>query len=134
MTENIRLEIVTPQKTVVGEDAKFVVAPGTLGEFGVYPGHTPFLTTLKIGTVKFQDAKGKERLIFVSGGFSEALPEKVTILAESAEEKSSIDVERARSAMERAQKRLASEERDIDFERARAALERALHRLKLIES
>ena len=134
MAENIKIEIVTPQQIVVSEDAHFIVAPGTLGEFGVYAGHTPFLTTLKTGTLRYQDANGKEKLIFVSGGFSEALPDKVTILAESAEEKSKIDVERARSAMDRAQKRLSSEEKDIDFVRAKAALERAMHRLKLAET
>lgn len=134
MAEKIRIEIVTPQQTVVSDDAQFVVAPGSLGEFGVYASHTPFLTTLKTGTLRYQDGNGKEKLIFVSGGFSEALPDKVTVLAESAEEKNAIDVERARSAMDRAQKRLSSEDTDIDFERAKAALERAMHRLKLAEN
>lgn len=134
MAGNIRLEIVTPEKSVVAEDAQIVMAPGSLGEFGVLIGHTPFMTTLHMGTVRYTDAKGVEKLVFVSGGFAEALPNKVTILAESAERRADIDLERAKSALERARERLGKEERDLDFERARAALERALHRVKLAES
>ncbi len=134
MAENIKLEIVTPEKIVVSEEVQIVMAPGVLGEFGVLSGHTPFLTTLKLGAVKYKDAKGDERRVFVSGGFAEALPKKVTILANSAERRRDIDLERARTALERAKKRLASEKsEDIDFVRAKAALDRALHRLQLVE-
>jgi F-type H+-transporting ATPase subunit epsilon len=136
MAENIRLEVVTPEKIVVSEDAHIVAAPGTLGEFGVLKGHTPFMTTLKTGAVRYTDAAGAERFVFVSGGFAEALPDKVTILAESAERRRDIDLERARAALERAQKRLEEDRKraDIDFTRVRAALERALQRLRLAET
>ncbi len=134
MAENIMLEIVTPEKIVTKEDVQIVMAPGVLGEFGVLSGHTPFLTTLKLGAVKYKDSKGDERAVFVSGGFAEALPNKVTILANSAERRRDIDLERARTALERAKKRLAAERaEDIDFTRAKAALERALHRMQLVE-
>ena len=133
MAENIKLEVVTPEKAVVDEEAQMVVAPGTLGEFGVLPGHTTFLTTLKVGTIRYADANGKERYVFVSGGFAEALPEKVTVLAESAERRQKIDLERAKDALQRAEKRLAEDrdKQEIDFVRAKAALERALQRIKL---
>ncbi len=131
MTDNIRLEVVTPDSTIVSDEAKSVVAPGTLGDFGVLYGHTPFLTTLKAGAIRYTDKNGTEKLVFVSGGFAESLPEKVTILAESAEDKNKIDFDRARSAMERAQKRVSSDDSDIDILRAKAALERAMQRLKL---
>lgn len=134
MAGNIRLEVVTPEKSVVDEEAQIVVAPGSLGEFGVLIGHTPFLTTLKMGTLRYKDASGRERVVFVNGGFAEALPDKVTVLAESAERRGDIDVERARSALERAQRRLAQKQEDIDFARAKAALERALNRLKVLEA
>lgn len=133
MAENITLEVVTPEKIVVSEDAQIVVAPGTLGEFGVLIGHTPFLTTLKTGVVHYNDANGNERFLFISGGFAEALPDKVTVLAESAERRRDIDAERAKAALERAQHRLEKEE-NVDFIRAKAALERALYRLKLAET
>jgi len=134
MAGNIKLEVVTPEKYVVDEDVQIAVAPGELGEFGVLIGHTPFLTTLKTGTVRYTDVNGNERFVFVSGGFAEALPDKVTVLAESAERRRDIDAERAKAAVERAQERLAQEKAEhIDFERAKAALERALNRLRLIE-
>jgi F-type H+-transporting ATPase subunit epsilon len=135
MAGPIRLEIVTPEKIVVSEDTQIVMAPGMLGEFGVLIGHTPFLTALKAGAVRYTDAQGSERLVFVSGGFAEALPDRVTILAESAERRRDIDVERARAAFERAQKRLAEQrsKEEFDFVRAQAALQRALMRLKVVE-
>ena len=127
------LEIVTPEKVVVDEEAQIVASPGTLGEFGVLVGHTPFMTTLKTGPVRYTDANGAENYVFVSGGFAEALPDKVTILAESAERRRDIDIDRANAALERAQQRLAEDRgrEDIDFTRAKVALERALQRIKL---
>jgi F-type H+-transporting ATPase subunit epsilon len=135
MAGNIKLEVVTPEKYVVDEEVQIAVAPGSLGEFGVLIGHTPFLTTLKTGAMHYTDAKGAEKFIFVSGGFAEALPDKVTVLADSAERRKDIDVDRAKAAMERAQERLAqSQSEDIDFNRAKAALERSLHRIRLAET
>ena len=136
MAGTIRLEVVTPEKIVVSEEAQIVMAPGVLGEFGVLIGHTPFLTALKNGAVRFNDSKGDEHSIFVSGGFAEVLPGQVTILAESAERRRDIDVERARAALERAQTRLAEmrAKEEIDFTRAQAALQRAILRLRIAES
>ena len=135
MAKNIKLEVVTPEKSIVSEEAQIVMAPGSEGEFGVLIGHTPFLTTLKTGTVHYTDADGKQKFVFVSGGFAEALPDKVTVLAESAERRRDINVDRAKAAMERAQSRLDREkDENIDFLRAKAALERALHRIGLVET
>lgn len=136
MAGNIKVEIVTPEKAVVSDEAQIVAAPGAAGEFGVLIGHTPFMTTLKTGTVRYTDANGKQREVFVSGGFAEALPDKVTVLAESAERRADIDMERAEAAKERAEKRLAADrsKKDIDFVRARAALERALVRIRTASS
>lgn len=134
--KNIRLEVVTPDKQVVNEDAQIVIAPGILGEFGILIGHTPFLSTLKVGMIRYKDHNGVDRAVFVSGGFAEALPDKVTVLAESAERRRDIDVERAKSALARSQKRLdeAKSKENIDYVRAKASLDRALHRLKVISS
>jgi F-type H+-transporting ATPase subunit epsilon len=136
MAENIRLEVVTPEKVVVSEDAQIVVAPGTFGEFGVLIGHTPFLTTLKTGAIHYTDADEVERYVFVSEGFAEALPDKVTVLAEAAERRRDIDIERAKAAMEGAQRRLSEEGRKdaTDFARAQASLERALQRMNIAET
>lgn len=133
MAQNLKLEVVTPEKSVINEEVQIVVAPGSLGEFGILAGHTPFLSTLKTGVLRYKDTGGSEHFIFVSSGFAEALPDKVTILAESAERRRDIDVERAKSALERARKRLEKKKEDMDFTRARAALERAIHRMNIIK-
>ena len=133
MAGNIRLEVVTPEKIVVSEEAQIVASPGSEGEFGVLSGHTPFLTSLKTGVIRYTDASGKEHYVFVSGGFAEALPDRVTVLAESAEVSTDIDISRAKEALARAEKRLAEDRarEDIDFARARAALERATVRIRV---
>jgi F-type H+-transporting ATPase subunit epsilon len=133
MAGNIQLEVVTPEKAVVNEAVQTVVAPGVLGEFGVLVGHTPFLTTIKTGMVRYIDTEGNENYIFVSGGFAEALPDKLTILAESAEKRQDIDMERAKNSLSRAEKRLAEKESDsqIDRIRAKGALDRAMVRVKI---
>lgn len=135
MAGNIQLEVVTPETEVVNEEVQTVVSPGSLGEFGVLVGHTPFMTTLNTGALRYTDAGGTERYVFVSGGFAEALPDKVTILAESAERRSKIDAERAQAALDRAQKRLDADDRgDIDVVRAKMALARAFHRLRIAKA
>ena len=131
MAKELFLEVVTPQSAIVSEEVQIVVAPGSEGEFGALKGHTTFLTSLKIGTLRYKDANGKERFLFINGGFAEVLPDKVTILAESAERRQHIDVQRATDAKERAEKRIAAKAADTDFVRAEAALRRAVHRLSL---
>ncbi len=135
MAETIELTVVTPEKEVVRIDGQMVMAPGSVGEFGVLPNHTPFLTSLQTGKLVYKDNGGKDHLVFVSGGFVEVLPDKVTVLAESAEHKADIDMQRAEDAKARAERRLESGNMDeIDFTRARAALARALHRIKIASS
>ncbi|MCK4729614.1 MAG: F0F1 ATP synthase subunit epsilon [Desulfobacterales bacterium] len=136
MAGNIMLEVVTPDKSVVSEEAQIVVAPGEYGEFGVLIGHTSFLTTLKIGMLRYKDSGGAERVVFVNGGFAEVLPDKVTILAESADRRRDIDVDRARAALKRAEERLAevSRREDFNFRRAQIALQRAVTRIKIGEA
>ncbi len=133
MSEKISLEVVTPEKLVVSEKTQTVMAPGSLGEFGILNGHTPFLTSLKTGAIHYIDEKGTERYLFISGGFAEALPDKVTVLAESAERRRNIDIKRAESARDRALKRLDDKaaREDIDFTRAKIALQKAIHRIRI---
>ncbi len=133
MAEYIKLEVVTPEKNVIEENAQIVMAPGSEGEFGVLSGHTPFLSTLKTGMLRYTDESGNEKAVFISGGFAETLPDKVTILAESAERRSGIDVDRAGIALKRAEDRLANRE-NIDVDRAKAALLRAFERIRIAET
>ncbi len=136
MADNIRLEVVTPEKIVVSEAAQIVMSPGSEGEFGVLDGHTPFLTTLKTGMIRYKDSTGAERAVFVSGGFAEALPDRVTVLAESAERRKDINVDRAKAALARAEDRIGKSlsDNEIDVVRAKAALLRAMTRLSVVQT
>lgn len=133
MAETILLEIVTPDRLVLSEEVDEVTAPGVEGEFGVLPGHTPFLTTLKIGELVYR--KGKEtHHVVVSWGYAEVTPKKVTVLAETAEAAAAIDVERAKAAKERAEEKLKKmSKEDHDYLVEAAALERSLIRLQVAE-
>ncbi|MEE8399318.1 MAG: F0F1 ATP synthase subunit epsilon [Desulfobacterales bacterium] len=134
MAELIKLEIVTPQEIVVDEQVQTARAPGSDGEFGVLVGHTPFLSTLRVGSIQYLDQNGEERYVFVSGGFAEVLPDKITVLAEAAERRRDIDGDRVRDALVRAQQRLEEKHADTDIARAELAMARAAARLKLIDS
>lgn len=127
----LQLEIVTPYGLILSEDVDEVVCSGSEGEFGVLPGHVPFFTTLKIGMLAYK--KGNTtKYVFVNWGYAEVGPDKVTILADSAEKSEEIDVERAKAAMKRAEERLRKAE-EIDFARANSSLERAVTRVQVAE-
>ena len=131
---NLRLELVTPEKVMVSQEVDSVVAPGGMGEFGVLPGHVPFLSGLVPGELRYTH-QGKTETFAISTGFAEISDNKVSILVDSAERGREIDLERARKALERARQRLARERGadDIDFVRAEAALKRAIARIKVVE-
>jgi len=129
MAEVFQLEIVTPEKKVVEtKAAEEVQIPGRNGYLGIMPGHAPLITELAVGEITFRENSTEQRLA-VAWGFAEVLPDKVTILAETAERPSEIDVERARKAKERAEQRLTSGDPSVDVERALDALHRAQARL-----
>jgi len=129
--KQLLLEVVTPDRLVLSTEADVVVCPGVEGQFGVLPGHIPFLSALDIGEMYYK-AGGKTEYLAVSGGFAEVTGEKVTIVAESAEMGREIDVDRAKRALERAEKRLtAAKTENIDWARAEAAMRRSLMRTKV---
>ena len=135
MAEKINLEVVTPKGAVVSEEVDIVTAPGFAGEFGVLANHAPFLSTIKIGTLRYKQG-GNENELMVRGGFCEVSNNKITFLVESAERGHEIDVDRALQAKERAEKRLLQaieQQEKFDRTRAEAALQRALARLKLAQ-
>ena len=135
MAEKINLEVVTPKGAIVSEEVDIITAPGFTGEFGVLANHAPFLSTIKIGTLRYKK-DGSEQELMVSGGFCEVSNNKITFLVESAELGHEIDVDRALQAKERAEKRLAQareQQEKIDRTRAEAAMQRALARLKIAQ-
>ncbi len=131
MENKLKLEIVTPHGLVYSDEVDEVIAPGSEGEFGVLPQHIPFLTTLKIGMLTYK--KGNETgHFFVNWGYAEVGPEKVLILADSAEKSEDIDIERAIAAKKRAEERLKKEE-NFDQARTTAAINRAVTRTQVAD-
>ena len=132
MADNILLEVVTPEKRLMCEEVSEVYAPGAEGEFGVLPGHTSLLSFLRPGEVRYVKG-GKTSCLAVSGGISEVLDDKVSLVVDAAELPEDIDVERAQKAKERAEERLSKhgEDEEIDFQRAELALQRALIRMQV---
>src|SRR5271166_835152 len=138
MADTFQLEIVTPEKKVVETTAAEVQIPGKNGYLGVLPGHAPLITELAVGEITFRENSGSgssanEQRLAVAWGFAEVLPNKVTILAETAERPSEIDVERARKAKARAEQMLASGDITVDVERSLNALHKAEARLEVAE-
>jgi F-type H+-transporting ATPase subunit epsilon len=127
MAGTIQLEIVTPERLVVQDTVEEVTIPGKGGYLGILPGHAPLITEVAVGQIAYRSAGSVKRLA-VAWGFAEVLPEKVTILAETAEKSEEIDVSRAQSAKQRAEEELrkAGAAGNTD---AQSALERATTRL-----
>ncbi len=128
MSDKIELEIVTPERRVVSEVVDEVVLPSELGYMGVRPGHAPLLTRLQAGEVSY-NVDGGERILAISGGFAEVLHHRLSILAETCEPVEEIDVERAKSARDRAETRLKAQAPETEFERAAVSLRRAINRI-----
>ncbi len=130
MADRLTLEVATPTRQVVSETVDEVVAPGSLGYFGVLPGHAPFLTTLGVGELTYRQGR-EEHHLAVAGGFAEVRNDKVIVLADTAEAPEEIDRHRAERARARAEMRLGgrAQEPEVDFERCARAYARAQARL-----
>ena len=129
---SIRLDIVTAERAVYSEDVEMVIAPGGQGQLGILPHHTPLMTTLQAGELRIKK-DGREVSLAISGGFLEVRPDKVVVLADSAERADEIDVSRAEEAKRRAQERLNEKGKGADEARAEASLGRSLVRLKVAD-
>jgi F-type H+-transporting ATPase subunit epsilon len=130
MAETFQLEIVTPVKLVVKDVAEEAQIPGLDGYLGILPGHAPLITELKVGVITYKSG-GSTHTLAVAWGFAEVLPDKVTILAETAERPQEIDVARAEKAKTRAEELLKSNRPDVDYDRAEDALQRAETRIQV---
>jgi F-type H+-transporting ATPase subunit epsilon len=127
------LEIVAPSRQVVrSERVDEVIAPGSEGEFGVLPGHTAFLTTLKVGMLSYREGAEWHHLA-VDWGYAEVGADRVVVLAEGADRASEIDLAEERLTKERAEKALAEKFDEKDTEKARIELLRAMIRIQVAE-
>lgn len=129
--KKFQLDIVTPARTVYSGEVTSFTAPGVVGNFQVLFNHAPLLSAIGIGEIKIVEANGAQVFFATSGGFVEVKTNKVILLAESAESKDEINVDRAEKSKKRAADRLAEKQSDLDVERARIALVRSLNRLKI---
>ncbi len=120
----LQVDIVSAEGQVFSGEADLVVAPGEVGELAILPSHAPLITTLDAGEIRIREGNDEEYLT-VFGGFLEVSDNKVTVLADAAEEASQIDIERAEAAMRQAQERIQSRGAEEDLERALTSLRRA---------
>ena len=131
---SFKLDIVTAERAVYSGDVDMVVAPGIEGQLGILPHHAPLMTTLQAGELQIK--KGSEKIsLAISGGFLEVRPDRVVVLADSAERAEEIDVARAEAAKRRAQELLTGKRApEVDAARAEASLRRSLARLRVAET
>lgn len=138
MADKLHIKIITADKTLCDRDTGMVIAPGVVGEFGVLPGHMPFISVLDTGTLEIKSgpkSEAPEDAYAVHGGFLQVNEDEVLVLATAAEQKEKIDVERAKRAQARAEERLSGhKEKEFDKARAEAALKRAIVRLRIAET
>lgn len=128
--DKLILEIVTPERRVVREEVDEVVCPGIEGEFGVLPGHTPFLTALKIGELNYRIGD-QRKYIAITWGYAEVDHDRVEILADMAETAEEIDLRRAEEAKAKAESRLRGTPEEVEFEQAQVSLEKAVIRIQV---
>ena len=126
----MRLEIITAERQIYGDDVEMVIAPGVEGQLGILAHHAPLMTALQPGEILIRK-DGEDSYLVVTGGFMEVMGNTVTILADACEHSQEIDEERAQAAVERARERLSSLDADQQLEQAAVALRRAQVRLNV---
>lgn len=132
MAGKILLEVVTPERQLLSQQVDEVIAPGSEGEFGVLPGHCHFLSTLRIGELRYR-IDGQTHSMAVLWGFAEVTPTRVTVMAEVAEKSEDIDVERATAKVVEAERRLQAGGLPSEVKEAQISLEKARLRKKIAE-
>ena len=128
----LHLEIVTPERLAYEDDVDMVLVPGIDGEMGILPHHTPLVSLLGVGELTIRKG-GSEETFAIAGGFLQVRPDKVVVMAETADMASEIDLERAQAARREAERELESGQEPADLARARAALQAALLRIRVAE-
>ena len=133
LPESIQLIVVTPERQLLRETVVDVAIPGLDGQLGILPGHAPLMTELGIGELSYRTSASSQPVVLaVISGFAEVLPDRVTVLAETAERAEEIDLARAEEAKARAEKRLAAGDPNIDWDRVNIALQRSLIRIQVV--
>lgn len=130
----MHVEVVSAEAQIYSGEADFLVAPGELGEIGIYPRHAPLLTRIKPGSLRLRvPGQSQEVLVVVSGGMMEVQPDAITVLADTAVRGEELDEQRALEAKKEAEKTLAGASDDREVALARAALKQAIAELHAVE-
>ncbi len=132
MANTIPVEIVTAERVVYNANATMVIIPATAGDIGVLPKHAPLLTTLKVGELRVKQENTPEQSIFIAGGFAEVLPDKITILADTAQRSEEMDEMEAREAQKRAKDLMATAETKEDIAKAELLLKETTIKLRIV--
>jgi len=133
MTATIHVDIVSAETEIFNGEAEMVFAPAQLGEVGIAPGHTPFITRLNPGEVRVKSADGEEQGFYVSGGMLEVQPSVVTVLSDTALRAEDIDEAAAMKARKDAEDALTDRTAAIDYAKAQAEFMEAAAQLRAIE-
>jgi len=132
MASTIKIDVVSAEESIFSGEAAFVVAPALMGEVGIYPRHTPMLTSIKPGALRIQLENGEEQLIFISGGILEVQPGLVTVLADTAIRGSDLDEAKALEVKRLAEETLKSNASEVNYAAAQVELAEAMAQLQAI--
>lgn len=129
----MQVEVVSAENEIFSGEASMLIATAMAGELGIYPNHTPLLTSLKPGDVRVQTPDGEEQVIYVSGGILEVTPKKITVLSDTALRADDIDEAAALEAQRKAEQALKDSKADIDYARAKVELAQAAAQLQALK-
>ncbi|MEM5530744.1 F0F1 ATP synthase subunit epsilon [Gammaproteobacteria bacterium AS21] len=133
MATTVQCDIVSAEDEIFSGEIQFVSVTGSLGELGIYPGHTPLLTELKPGPVELRKQDGEHEVFYVSGGFFEVQPTKVIVLADTALRAHDLDEAAAEQAKLEAEKAIGDNASQIEFARASAQLAEAAAQIRTLQ-
>lgn len=133
MATTVQCDIVSAEDEIFSGEIQFVSVTGSLGELGIYPGHTPLLTELKPGPVELRKQNGEHEVFYVSGGFFEVQPAKVIVLADTALRAGDLDEAAAEQARQEAEKAIGDNANQIEFAKATAQLAEAAAQIRTLQ-
>lgn len=133
MAMTMHCDIASAEEKIFSGRVEFIVAAGTQGDMGVYPGHAPLLTALEPGPIRVVKPEGEEEIYFVSGGFLEVQPDIVTVLADTAVRADDVDEANALEAIEEAKRSLSKQASEMEYGRAASQLAEAAARLRTVQ-
>ena len=132
MASTVHCSIVSAEKEIFSGPVEMVVASGTIGELGIFPGHTPLLTGVRPGPIRLKLEGGEEEIFFASGGYIEVQQTSITVLADTALRADDLDEAAAQAAQGKAEQELADNKSDIDFGRVQADIQETAAKLRTI--